>query len=215
MPYRVVARPDIRTIADLRGQTIGINRFGGAAEFVLEYLLQQYGMDVERDVTLQQIGEQAERVAALRGGSVAATMVNPPFQTVARQYGLQVIFDTATLPVAYSQTVMVAQQPFLDRNSATVQAVLQGTMDGLRLFKQDREMATRVLGERLRIDDAANLTATWECYRDALSDDLVPRGLGVILDEALSEHPERAGLRVDDLMDLRALRDLQSQGQLP
>ena len=54
-----------------------------------------------------------------------------------------------------------------------------------------------------------------ECYRDALSDDLVPRGLGVILDEALSEHPERAGLRVDDLMDLRALRDLQSQGQLP
>jgi ABC-type nitrate/sulfonate/bicarbonate transport system substrate-binding protein len=34
MPYQVVARPDIRTIADLRGQTIGINRFGGAAEFV-------------------------------------------------------------------------------------------------------------------------------------------------------------------------------------
>jgi hypothetical protein len=42
-----------------------------------------------------------------------------------------------------------------------------------------------------------------------------PRGRGVILDEALSEHPERAGRRVDDLMDLRALRDLQSQGQLP
>ncbi len=215
MPYQLVTRPDIQSVADLRGQAIAINRFGGASDFVLNYLLAQYGLDATRDVSMLQLGDEAQRVAALRAGAVAATIVNPPFQATAQQAGLRVLFDTATLPVRYSQTVLVAQRAFLDQNQPIAQAVLLATQDGLRRFKQDQEFSTRIMAQHLRLEDPALLTATWEYYRNAYSDDLEPRGLQVILEEAIAAHPERAGTRVEDLVDLRALNDLRAQGRLP
>jgi ABC-type nitrate/sulfonate/bicarbonate transport system substrate-binding protein len=192
-----------------------MNRFGGAGDFATNYLLRQHGLDPTRDVTLLQLGSEPDRVAALQAGAAVATVVNPPFHTIAQQAGLRVIFDTATLPVAYSLIVIAAPRSLVDQNRPAVEALLQATQDGLRLFKQDQAVATRVLREHMRLDDEALLTATWDYYRGAFSDDLEPRGLGLILDEAIREHPQRTGTGLQDILDLRVLSELRAQGRLP
>src|SRR4051812_30023242 len=115
MPFQLVVRPGIQSIQDLRGQTVAMNRFGGAGDFAMNYLLQQNGIDPRRDVSILQLGSEPDRVAALQAGAAMATVVNPPFQTVAERAGLQVIFDTATLPVAYSLIVIAAPRPLIEQ----------------------------------------------------------------------------------------------------
>ena len=74
---RVVARPHIKSMEDLKGKRIGVFRFGSASHLRLIYVLPRYGLS-ERDVTLLQIGDSPERLIALAGGSIDATLFSPP-----------------------------------------------------------------------------------------------------------------------------------------
>lgn len=215
MPYELVARGDIQSIQDLRGQTIAVNRIAGATGFVVRYLLEHEGLDPDRDVNLLQLGAQGERIAGLRSGLIAATLVSPPFQTVARREGLRVLYDTAQLPLAYSHSVLAAPRAVVATQPDAVRAVLRATAEAVRQFKADQALATRVLAAHLQVDDPELLQATWAYWRGAFSDDLEPRGLAVILKEALEEQQSRAGLTVDDLVDLRLVRELGSAAPRP
>src|SRR5947199_268120 len=96
-----------------RGRTIGINRFGGAADFMIRYLLRQVAVDPEREAVILQVGAQPERVAALRNGAIQATLVDPPFQALAEREGLRIIADTAELDLAYPLDVLAVNRGWL------------------------------------------------------------------------------------------------------
>ncbi len=61
---RLVARPNIKSMEDLRGKRIGVFRFGAASHLRLIYVLPRYGLS-SRDVTLLQVGDTPERLIAL------------------------------------------------------------------------------------------------------------------------------------------------------
>src|SRR5947207_4118461 len=61
---RLVVRPNIKSMEDLRGKRIGVFRFGSASHLRLIYVLPRYGLN-ERDVTLLQVGDSPDRLIAL------------------------------------------------------------------------------------------------------------------------------------------------------
>jgi NitT/TauT family transport system substrate-binding protein len=206
MPFHVVTRPDVARVEDLRGQAVAVNAFGGASDWVMRYVLQQAGLEPDRDVTLLALGTDAERLAGLRDGTIAATILAPPWHVRAEREGLRVLLDTATLPVRYSQSVLVAERPYVAAHPDVIAALVQATAEAVQLYKQDPARAMPLLAAHLNLQDPELLHATWEYYANAFSDDMEPRGLEIILDDALRQHPERAGTRVDDLLDLRFVR---------
>jgi NitT/TauT family transport system substrate-binding protein len=205
MPFHIIARPDVASVEALRGQAVAVNAFGGASDWVMRYVLQQAGLEPERDVQLLALGTDAQRLAALRDGTIAGTLLATPFHVEAQRAGMRVLLNTATLPIRYSQSVLVAPRAYLAANPQVIRPLLQATVEAIALFKSDRALATRVLAERLGFDDPELVEATWAFYRDAYADDLEPRGLDLILEEALREQPARAGTRVADLVDFRYL----------
>jgi ABC-type nitrate/sulfonate/bicarbonate transport system substrate-binding protein len=206
MPFHLVARPDVASVAGLRGQAAAVNAFGGASDWVMRYVLQQAGLAPERDVALLALGTDAERLAGLRDGTIAATILAPPWHVRAEREGLRVLLDTATLPVRYSQSVMVAERAYVAAQPEVLGALARSITEALRLYKDEPARALPVLGAHLNMQDAELLQATWEYYASAFSDDLEPRGLEIILQDALQERPERAGTCVEDLLDLRFVR---------
>ena len=203
VPCQVLESPEIATIADLRGRTIGINRYGGAADFVTRYLLRQAAVDPEREAVILQVGAQSERVAALRNGAVQATLVDPPFQALAEREGLRIIADTAELDLAYPLDVLAVNRAWLRADRDQVRRVLESVVEGARLFKSDRELGLRTLQRWLKLDDAALLDDTYAYFTRAMPDRLLPReeGLRLIIDEVAAENPEARALRPSDLVD--------------
>jgi NitT/TauT family transport system substrate-binding protein len=210
VPYQVLSTPDITTIADLRGKTIGINRFGGAADFVTRYLLRQAGVDPEREATMLQVGAQSERVAALQNGAVQATLVDPPFQALAERERLRIIADTAELDLAYPLDVLAVNRGWLRSDRDQARRVLQSVVEGARLFKSDRELGLRTLQRWLKLDNPALLEDTYAYFTRAMPDRLLPReeGLQLVIDEVAADKPEARALRPADLVDSSLVAEL-------
>ena len=83
-PYRVVGLPSIAGKEGLRGTTIAISRFGSNADTALRIALREAGLDPAKDVTIVQLGTQPERLAALNGRRIQATIMSPPFSSAAK-----------------------------------------------------------------------------------------------------------------------------------
>ena len=75
----------VQSMADLRGKTLVAAGKGSTPEFGLRYLLEQNGLDPERDVTIDWKSEHAECVAALAAGTADLALLPQPFVTVAQE----------------------------------------------------------------------------------------------------------------------------------
>ena len=65
--YRLVARPEIKTIADLKGKRVAVSRFGAGADRATRFLLTKLGFNPEKDVVLVQVGWRADEIGGIGG----------------------------------------------------------------------------------------------------------------------------------------------------
>ncbi len=92
--YIVDTGDTVKSVEDLRGQTIYATGKGATPEYALRYILQQNGLDPDKDVTIEWKSEPTEVVAVLsNGGGIA--MLPQPFVTVAQGSveGLHIALD--------------------------------------------------------------------------------------------------------------------------
>lgn len=73
----------VKTVADLKGQTIYATGKGTTPGYALAYLLSQSGLDPEKDVTIEWKSEPTEVVAQMAALDHAVAMLPQPFVTVA------------------------------------------------------------------------------------------------------------------------------------
>jgi ABC-type nitrate/sulfonate/bicarbonate transport system substrate-binding protein len=81
------AQPKYRSLAQLKGQSIGSLNPGGLVDTLLRRILIQGGVQPEKDVVILNMGGTPERYAALKSGSIAASMLSPPHSLRAEKEG--------------------------------------------------------------------------------------------------------------------------------
>lgn len=87
IPYDVIARPEIKSGADLKGKTIGVSTLTGGTTNMIEEVLEKAYKLKPGDYKYLVVGTSPDRYAAIKGGSVHATFMGPPFNFRARQEG--------------------------------------------------------------------------------------------------------------------------------
>jgi ABC-type nitrate/sulfonate/bicarbonate transport system substrate-binding protein len=73
-PYILFTRPEIKTIAQLKGAIIGVNRTGASDYYALRRALQKLGIAADRDVKIVSSGEAIVRWSALDKGVIQGTL---------------------------------------------------------------------------------------------------------------------------------------------
>jgi len=73
LDYQLMTQPEIKTPEQLKGGTIAVARFGGAADFVARYALAKLGLNPGKDVTIVQTGSTPERLAAMATRRVSSS----------------------------------------------------------------------------------------------------------------------------------------------
>lgn len=110
----------VQSMADLKGRTIVAAGKGSTPEFGLRYLLEQNGLDPDKDLTVDWKSEHAECVAALAAGTADLALLPQPFVTVAQGKlgdGLRVALD------------LTAEWDALDNGSAMITGVAVARRD--------------------------------------------------------------------------------------
>lgn len=77
-PYKLMAAPGIKTIADLQGKKIGAASAIDIYTYVLKQIFIKGGLDPDKDVEWIVGGGQNQRLAAAIGGAVQAGLFSPP-----------------------------------------------------------------------------------------------------------------------------------------
>ena len=80
----LLAQPNIQSVRDLKGKTLGISRGRDASYIRLAKLLRDHGLNPNEDVKLLPIGGgEGGRLSALKAGIIQGTMLFPPLDLIA------------------------------------------------------------------------------------------------------------------------------------
>ena len=168
------AKPEIKSIRDLKGKTIAVTRFGTSTHFAGLSMLRLGGLK-PTDVVFIQIGGSSEAIAGLSSGRVDAAMLGYPVSDVALKKGFRQLTDLAKgEDGAFPTTAIAARESWLkdSKNREITLNFLRGFTDGLTLARTDAALSKKVLRKYTRVDDEAVLQATFEYYRKYFGDTL-------------------------------------------
>jgi NitT/TauT family transport system substrate-binding protein len=164
-PYKLVGAKGMKRIQDLKGKKIAVNRFGGAPDSLLKYVLTQNGLDAQKDVTILQMGDPSSRLISLFNGAIDATLLLVPQEKLAVEKGLPMIVDFATLKLPFVNIVLGANKKFLDDHPATARSFLACYSEAVARGKTDIEFTKKTLARWTRTNDASLLDYTYNSWR--------------------------------------------------
>ncbi|HXL08645.1 MAG TPA: ABC transporter substrate-binding protein, partial [Candidatus Bathyarchaeia archaeon] len=131
------AKPEIKSIRDLKGKTIAVTRFGTSTHFAGLSMLRLGGLK-PTDVVFIQIGGSSEAIAGLSSGRVDAAMLGYPVSDVALKKGFRQLTDLAKgEDGAFPTTAIAARESWLkdSKNREITLNFLRGFTDGLTLAR--------------------------------------------------------------------------------
>ena len=101
--YRLVVRPEIKTVADLKGKRLGITRFGTVTDSMSRLLVGKLGLDPDKDVSYVQVGDVPVLLASLSTGRIIdGAIIQPPYYLKAVASGMRVLVNMQEMEIAPS-----------------------------------------------------------------------------------------------------------------
>ncbi len=213
LDYILVGHSTIKTPADLKGKRIAVSQIGSSSDFVARYALRQVGLNPEKDVTIVAVGAAGERWAALNGGHVQGTIVQPPLTLLARKAGLPILVDLAKVDFDYTISGVVTTTSFIRAEPETVMNFMRGLADGMDFYRDEnnKEKVLEYLGQYFRSKAIEELEETRRAYSQ------VTPGLPFITAKAIEnviandKNLAGMGLKAEELLDLSFLQKLQQE----
>jgi NitT/TauT family transport system substrate-binding protein len=212
--FAVVSQPQIRHPQDLRGERLGVTRFGSGTDFALRYALGRWGLVPERDVVLLQTGGVPETLAAIRDGGLTAGVTSDPHTARARVLGLNILADLTTLDVDYPQISLVVRRQYLTEQPVVIDRMVRAISEAIYVIKTDPTTTMHVLREQTGIEDQAILEDVQGRWRDYFQVKPYPRveAMQTVLEELASKRPDALQLDPASLVDQRFVRALDETG---
>jgi len=199
-PLGIYAGGDVESLADLAGCRFAVDAPDNGFALIAKHLLRDAGVEVDYVV----VGGVRERLDALLGGQVDATLLGPPFDKLAEKAGMRRVVDVnALLPELPGQGLVVRAELLA---SAELERYLGALVRGVAAGESMTDAEGIELLERCGYQAAA--TAAWGARARTLAVD--QRGLGLLtgIRRSLGMLPPDIGL--EELCDgeplLRATR---------
>jgi ABC-type nitrate/sulfonate/bicarbonate transport system substrate-binding protein len=155
-------------------------------------------------------------MVALTPGAVDGAILNVDQVFQAEKLGFQVLIDLRKLPLNYSTQGIVVSREFLRVQRSAVKRFLRVYIEGIKVFKTDKEFSMETLGRYIKTSDREILSKTYDVYREAWETVPLVRREGI--QQALDSIPEAsaksAKLNLDGLIDNSIIQELEKEGFL-
>jgi len=207
--FWLMSKPEIRTMADLKGKIIGITAIGSSTDTLARFLVSKNGLLPDREVAFIGTGTTSNILTAMKAGTVDAGVLSPPFNAMATQMGYRTLayfgdYVEQSLSGVGTSDRMIRERPEL------VKRMLVATIKSLRFIQQRPADSIHFIGKEWNMDS----TAATELYKSMLPAFSKDGGMDEKgIRDALKRETERMALKeetpLSKVMDLRVLREVQ------
>ena len=218
--WDLIAQPDIKSVAQLRGKNIAVMSPEGSLAVVAREILRKNGIDPAKDVNLVTMGGDEVRFPALQTKSIQATLFSTGMSLKAQKEG----FTKLAAASDYANLIEGGLSTSNDRIKQSPDKIfrfIRASLKGLNFFVSKREPSIKYMTEALRMNDRELINAIYDIQaklvlRDGFTDDKV---LQSMIEEMKKTTKVQRDIKISDIFDLtfvkKANEELKTSGWKP
>jgi len=214
VPFYMMATPEIKTIADLKGKSLGISRFGAASDFGTRMFLAKHGLEAGKDVAFVQIGGQPEIAAALSKKLIAAAAMSQPMAAVAQQQGARLLANMVKDEIPFVHLAITTTKRFIKEKRPQAKAFMRAYARSMHFLYTRKEDALKIFQKYTKVKDPRILDATLSYGYEFMEKVpfVKPAGFQVTLDEIARTNPKAKQARPAQFYDNSLVQELVDEG---
>jgi NitT/TauT family transport system substrate-binding protein len=167
----IFAKPEIKTMENLKGKVIATGRPGAFLDALARYVLRgKFGLVPDRDVRFLPTGEPALSFQALERGIVDGAVMSAPYMFIARKAGMRELANFDKLGIEYPYTSVVVLRHTVAKNPDQVERFLKAIADGIHVFKTDKPRSLAILKRYMKGADDDIVEATYRSTQATLEE---------------------------------------------
>lgn len=208
MIWDFYARPEIKTVEQLKGKIVGTDRPATPVYYGTIVALKKMGL-TPKDVVLRPLGSSPQIVAGFYAGQIAGGVGSPPASFKMERDGFHSLVSLIGEP--YQNVGLVVRKSRFDELGPRLVPLLRAVRSGIDRYYADKPFAMKVLGKYTRETDPESLDRTYEFYRRAgFRRELVTSepGLQGMLDFLSDSIPEAKTAKPSQFFDDRFVRQV-------
>jgi NitT/TauT family transport system substrate-binding protein len=216
-PTKLIARPEIKRLEDLKGKILAVGGFGAANHMALLVALEKLGVN-PKEVTVIQVGGAAAQMASLAKGVIQGLMFNEPQATIAiKKFGMQSLIDLMETKSPFPQNCFIVKRNFLEANRDKAVSFMKAVIEAIYLLKKNRALALNLIKKYIRVSEE-EAAIGYDYYLAKHSEDILDlpdrRGLQFVIEETAKTNPKAAGQTPASLrlLDSSVLDELKKSG---
>ena len=210
-PIALIARPEFKSVRELKGKTIGINTYGSPIEIIARLIVKHFGMDPDTEVKFLTTGVIESRFAAMTQGLTAATLGSAPLDFLGKKQGFVVLASAHEL-FNYPASGLIATAKKIKEKPEEVKRVIKAGIKANRYILQNRAGSIQVIADWLKIDQEM-ATATYDSVSKAFNNDgnVPENGLRLVIEEAKRTAKVTREVPINEVEDLSILKEAQRE----
>jgi NitT/TauT family transport system substrate-binding protein len=205
---------EINSVPDLKGKIVGVVGLGATTDFATRAALKHFGLKPDADVAVRAMGGYPETTAALKGGIIQAGTFSPPASFLVEKMGFKKLFDMTALDIDYISAGLGVRRAYLAANRERVINFTKGMIEGVKIFKTDKNFTIPVLAKYTKITDTELLDKSYEYLKQHFL--LVPypsiKAIRDTLELLADEIPKAKGAKAEDFVDASLLKEIEASG---
>jgi len=212
--FYIMAIPEIKTIEDLRGKSVGVTRFGSSTDFTMRYILKKHGLEPGKDVALIQMGDLIAAAVGMKNRTIVAAPFSSPANVRAQEIGAKVLVNMGTAGIYFPHDAWMARRSFINGHEDLVRRFLKAYSEGVKRLHSDPEVSRRAIIRYVRATDPKIVDAVYQYALDYV--DKIPYntrdGIQEVLNQISVRNVKAKSAKPEAFYDDRFVKELDSQG---
>ena len=210
--FQIYARPEIKTIADLKGKVVAVTQPAASTDYAMRIVLKRNGLEPDKDVKILYAQDIAAVFTTVNAGNASAGIMSAPTSLKAKASGLKPIVNVTELKIPFLFTgVLSAPKVIREKNEALVR-FLRGYIEAMAVIRKDKETTIKSMSKYLKTTEREVLESVYEDYRDVFPQAplMTSAEIKAVLDVAKS--PKAKQMKTEDFYDNYLVQKIQASG---
>jgi NitT/TauT family transport system substrate-binding protein len=209
--HLLIARPEFKTIRDLKGKTLAVSTFGATSEVAAKMMIKHGGVDPDKEMKIIPLGVERARYAALKEGIVDVAVLSPPTDTDALRSGYRVLsrfYEIFKMPFTGVGTHLKKLKEKPDEVRRMVKALLRANL----FIRANREGTIQTMMDWVKVD-RESAAATYDSTVKIFSEDggMSESGLKLVIDQGREAMKIDRPVALSEVAEFGIIRDVQRE----
>ncbi len=163
LPFSLISQSSIKTIADLRGKTIGVSSLEAGSSSLIIELLKQSGLSYPDDYKMDAVGPILARWDKLQSGAIDAGLQGAPLNYIAMDQGFHSLCEPRHIIPDFQFTSLHANHDWAEAHEDLVIRFMRAFIRAHRWFTANKEGCRTIAMARTGIS-AYYADRAWDDY---------------------------------------------------